>query len=165
MPEQTQLKRTALKIGGMHCVGCVNSIQYSLSKIEGIKKFDINLATQKASIEFDPNVVELSRIETAIENTGYSLVYEKFSLKISGITDSSDAQNLEKKLSVDGIKEVSVNYGNSTVLIQYNSALLSLSDIRNLISKAGYGIISEDVSETAEELEAKSLKKIGRAHV
>lgn len=160
MPEQTQLKRTALKIGGMHCVGCVNSIQYSLSKIEGIKKFDINLATQKASIEFDPNVVELSRIETAIENTGYSLVYEKFSLKISGITDSSDAQNLEKKLSVDGIKEVSVNYGNSTVLIQYNSALLSLSDIRNLISKAGYGIISEDVSETAEELEAKSLKKL-----
>ena len=160
MSEQKQLKRTALKIGGMHCAGCVNSIQHFVSKLEGVQKCEVNLATQKASLEFDPNIVELSKIENAVTEAGYSVVYEKLTLKISGITDSSDAQNLEKKLFIEGIRDVSVNYGNSTIVLQYNSALLSLSDIRSLITKAGYSIISEDVSESAEELEAKQLKKL-----
>ncbi|MFM8658955.1 MAG: heavy metal translocating P-type ATPase [Candidatus Nitrosotenuis sp.] len=156
----SQTKRTALKIGGMHCAGCVNSIQYFVSKLDGVQKCEVNLATQKASLEFDPNIVELSKIEDAVSHAGYSVVYEKLKLKVSGITDSSDAQNLEKKLTVEGIRDVSVNYGTSTILLQYNSALLSLSDIRNLVGRAGYSIISEDISESAEELEAKKLKKL-----
>jgi len=156
----SQTKRTALKIGGMHCAGCVNSIQYFVSKLDGVQKCEVNLATQKASLEFDPSVVELSKIENAVVQAGYSVIYEKLKLKVSGITDSSDAQNLEKKLTVEGIRDVSVNYGTSTILLQYNSALLSLSDIRNLVGKAGYSIISEDISESAEELEAKRLKEL-----
>ena len=93
----------------MHCAGCVNSIQHFVSKLDGVQKCEVNLATQKASLEFDPNVVELSKIENAVAQAGYSVVYEKLMLKISGITDSSDAQNLEKKLSIEGIKNVSVN--------------------------------------------------------
>lgn len=156
-----ETKRTALKIGGMHCAGCVNSIQYFVSKLDGVKKCEVNLATQKASLEFDPDVVELSKIENAVNEAGYSVVYERLTLKVSGITDSSDAQNLERKLgSIEGIKEASVNYGNSQVLIRYNSTLISLSDLREVIAKSGYAILSEDLSESAEELEAKRLKKL-----
>ena len=156
----SQTKRTALKIGGMHCAGCVNSIQYFVSKLEGVQKCEVNLATQKASLEFDPELVELSKIENAVEQAGYSVVYEKLKLNVSGITDSSDAQNLEKKLAVEGIKDVSVNYGNSTILVQYNPVLLSISDIRGLVAKSGYVVISEDILDSAEELEAKRLKKL-----
>ncbi len=156
-----ETKRTALKIGGMHCAGCVNSIQYFVSKLDGVKKCEVNLATQKASLEFDPDVVELSKIENAVNEAGYSVVYERLTLKVSGITDSADAQNLERKLgSIEGIKEASVNYGNSQVLIRYNSTLISLSDLREVIAKSGYAILSEDLSESAEELEAKRLKKL-----
>lgn len=161
MAEQKQLRRTALKIGGMHCAGCVNSIQYFVSKLEGVQKCEVNLATQKASVEFDPNIVGLSKIESAVNDAGYSVVYERLTLKISGITDSSDAQNLEKKLkATEGVHDASVNYGNSQVVMQYNSALISLSDIRGVIAKSGYAIMSEDLSESAEELEAKKLKKL-----
>ncbi|MEM2160600.1 MAG: heavy metal translocating P-type ATPase [Candidatus Nitrosotenuis sp.] len=161
MSEQKQLKRTALKIGGMHCAGCVNSIQYFVSKLDGVQKCEVNLATQKASLEFDPSIVELSKIENAVSEAGYSVVYERLVLKVSGITDSSDAQHLEKKLQeIEGIREASVNYGNSQIIIRYNSTLLSLSDIRGIITKSGYAIISEDLSESAEELEARSLKKL-----
>ncbi|NCV72721.1 MAG: heavy-metal-associated domain-containing protein, partial [Burkholderiaceae bacterium] len=104
--------------------------------------------------------MELSKIENAVEQAGYSVVYEKLKLNVSGITDSSDAQNLEKKLAVEGIKDVSVNYGNSTILVQYNPVLLSISDIRGLVAKSGYVVISEDILDSAEELEAKRLKKL-----
>ncbi|MBI5697712.1 MAG: heavy metal translocating P-type ATPase, partial [Thaumarchaeota archaeon] len=157
---QKQLKQTALKIGGMHCAGCVNSIQGMVSKLEGVTKCEVNLATQKASLEFDPDTVDLAKIENAVNQAGYSVVYEKVTLKVSGITDSSDAEILQKKLHLEGIKNVSVNYGTSLVHIEYNSALLSLSEIRSVISKSGYGILSEDLSESAEELEARHLKKL-----
>lgn len=159
--EQTQLKRTAIKIGGMHCAGCVNSIQKFVSNLDGVKKCEVNLAAEKAVLEFDPASVDMAKIENAIQEAGYKVVYEKLTLKVSGITDSSDADSLEKKLQgIEGIKYVSVNYGNSQVVIEYNQTLLSLSDIRQVVSKSGYQILSEDLSESAEQLEAKKLKKL-----
>jgi len=159
--EQGQLKRTALKIGGMHCAGCVNSIQNFVSSLDGVKKCEVNLASEKAVLEFDPKSVDISSIEKAIHEAGYKVVYEKLTIKVSGITDSSDADNLEKKIQeLEGVKYVSVNYGNSQVIVEYNQALISLSDIRQVISKSGYQILSEDLSASAEEIEAKKLKKL-----
>lgn len=159
--EQGQLKRTAIKIGGMHCAGCVNSIQNFVSELDGVKKCEVNLASEKAVIEFDPKSVDLNAIENAVEEAGYKVVYEKLTLKVSGITDSSDADNLERHLKeIEGIKYASVNYGNSQVLVEYNQALLSLSDIRQFINKSGYQILSEDLSASAEQIEAKKLKKL-----
>jgi len=159
--EQTQVERTALKIGGMHCAGCVNSIQNFVLGLDGIKKCEVNLASEKAVLEFDPKSVDVQKIEKAIEEAGYKVVYEKLTLKIGGITDSSDADNLERRIkTLNGVREASVNYGNSQVLVEYNSALLSLSDIRQFINKSGYQILSEDLSASAEQVEAKKLKKL-----
>ncbi|WP_100183243.1 heavy metal translocating P-type ATPase [Candidatus Nitrosotenuis aquarius] len=159
--EQIQTKRTAIKIGGMHCAGCVNSIQNYVMDIPGVKKCEVNLAAEKAVLEFDPSSIDLRKIEDAIQDVGYKVVYEKLTLKLSGITDSSDADNLEKKLrELEGIRYASVNYGNSQTVIEYNQALISLSDIRQIISKHGYQILSEDLSASAEEIEAKKLRKL-----
>jgi len=156
-----QLKRTAVKIGGMHCAGCVNSIQSYVGSLEGVIKCEVNLASEKALIEFDPLSVEMQQIEKAIQNAGYKIVYEKLTISVAGITDSSDASRLEKKLqSLEGIKYASVNYGTNQILLEYNSALVSLSDIRQFVANNGYRIISEDLAATAEELEAKKLKRL-----
>ncbi|MGQ0376789.1 MAG: heavy metal translocating P-type ATPase, partial [Nitrososphaerota archaeon] len=159
--KQEQLKKTVIKIGGMHCAGCVNTIQNFVSNLNGVKKCEVNLATEKASLEFDPSSVDFTTIEKAIREAGYKVVYEKLTLKISGITDSSDVDSLEKRLKyLEGVKDASVNYGNSQVIVEYNQALLSLSDIRQFITKMGYQILSEDLSESAEQIEAKKLKKL-----
>ena len=145
----------------MHCAGCVNSIQKFVSGLDGVKKCEVNLAAEKAVLEFDPSSVDMAKIENAIQEAGYKVVYEKLTLKVSGITDSSDADSLEKKLQgTEGIKYVSVNYGNSQAVIEYNSTLLSLSDIRQIVAKSGYQILSEDLSASAEHLEARKLKKL-----
>ncbi len=159
--EQVQTKRTAIKIGGMHCAGCVNSIQNYVMDMPGVKKCEVNLAAEKAVLEFDPSFIDIKKIEDAIEDVGYKVVYEKLTLKLGGITDSSDADNLEKKLrALEGVRHASVNYGNSQAVIEYNQALFSLSDIRQFINKHGYQILSEDLSASAEEIEAKKLKKL-----
>jgi len=154
-------RKTALKIGGMHCAGCITAIQNHMSDIEGIKKCEVNLAAEKAVLEFDSSLIDLEKIENALKDIGYSVVYEKFSVKITGITDSSDSEKLEKRLlEIEGVKEASVNYGNNQVVIKYNSTLLSISDLRRIINKLGFQILSEDDIETSEEIEAKKLKKL-----
>ncbi len=159
--QKVQTKRTAIKIGGMHCAGCVNSIQNYLMELKGVKKCEVNLAAEKATVEFDPLSVDLSAIENAVQEAGYKVVYEKLSVKIGNITDASDADKLENRLKqLEGVKSAFVNFGNGQVLVEYNQALLSLSDIRQVINKNGYQILSEDLSASAEEMEAKKLKKL-----
>jgi len=159
--QEIQTKRTTIKIGGMHCAGCVNAIQNYVSDIKGIKKCEVNLAAEKAVLEYDQSQVNLSDIENAIKEAGYKVVYEKLTIKIGGLTDSSDAERLEKLISkLEGVRSSPVNYGNSTAIIEYNPSLLSLADIRQIINKTGYQILSEDLSASAEEIEAKKLKKL-----
>ncbi|SMH70916.1 heavy metal translocating P-type ATPase [Candidatus Nitrosotalea okcheonensis] len=158
--KQESTKRTVLKIGGMHCAGCVSSIQRSVSEVPGVNKVEVNLATEKATLEFDQTKVGLDSIEKAIEEIGYKVVYEKLTLKLGGISDSTDAERLEQRLHLDGIKSASVNYGSSQFNIEYNSALLSLADIRKKITELGYEVLSEDLGISSQDIEAKKLKHL-----
>jgi P-type Cu+ transporter len=154
-----QAKRTVVKIGGMHCAGCVNAIQGYVKDIPGVSKVEVNLANEKAVLEYDQSKVKIDAIEKAIEEIGYKVVYEKVALTVQGISDSSDAEKLEQRLKqIEGIRSVSVNYGSSQVNVEYNSALLSLADIRKKIGDHGYEVLSEISAESAQDIEARKLK-------
>jgi Cu+-exporting ATPase len=150
-----------LKIGGMHCAGCVNSIQRYVSSIQGVSKVEVNLANERAVVEYNPTQVKLDDVERAIEEVGYKVVYEKIILKVEGISDSSDAQRLEQSLArLEGVRLVSVNYGNAQVNVQYNPALVSLADIRRKVGDSGYFILSETEQASAYDLEARKLRNL-----
>ena len=119
------------------------------------------MATEKASIEFDPKQIKLDAIEKAIAEIGYKVVYEKLTLNIAGISDSSDSERIENNLhQMEGIKSVSVNYGNSQINIEYNPALISSADVRRRISNLGYEILSETTGESAQDIESKKLRNL-----
>jgi P-type Cu+ transporter len=153
-------RRTVITVGGMHCAGCVNAIESHVSDLSpGIRKVEVNLASGKAILEYDSSQVQLEAIEKTIEEAGYKVLYEKAKLKIGGLTDSSDTERIEQSLkSVEGIRSVSVNYGNSQADIEYNPALLSLFDIRRKISDLGYQVLSESLSPVSQDSEANKLK-------
>lgn len=91
--------KTVLKIGGMTCAGCVNAIQNKLLDTRGVTKCEVNLGAEKAILEYDPTQTDVSRLEKAIDDAGYRVVYDKINVKISGLADASDASGLEHKLS------------------------------------------------------------------
>ena len=57
-----------LKIKGMHCAGCVGSIERALNQVEGVEKAVVNLTLEKARVAGEVRVDQLIQ---AIENTGY----------------------------------------------------------------------------------------------
>lgn len=154
-------KRTLVKIGGMHCAGCVNSIQRRVSTLEGINKVEVNLASERAVLEYDPTKVGMDTIEQAIQDIGYRVVYEKVVLGMEGITDPADAQRLEQNLGqMEGVRSASVNYATSQAGVEYNPALVSLADIRKKIADSGYIVQSETAQASAQDIEARKLRNL-----
>ncbi len=62
---------TKLALSGMHCSSCALLIEKSLSKTPGVKKVNVNFASEKALVTFDPQVVKTSDLIAAVEKAGY----------------------------------------------------------------------------------------------
>ena len=58
-------------ITGMTCAACANRIEKVLSKMEGIATTNVNLALEKATVEFNPSQVAIADIITKVEKLGY----------------------------------------------------------------------------------------------
>jgi len=66
--------KVTLKINGMTCASCASVIEYGLKKEKGINSASVNLASEKAYIDFDKEKISEKDIEKAIKNLGYSVV-------------------------------------------------------------------------------------------
>ncbi|MBD3331931.1 hypothetical protein GF356_03695, partial [candidate division GN15 bacterium] len=42
-----------LKIGGMHCAGCVSNIESAVGSLSGVKSCSVNLVTNAAAVTYD----------------------------------------------------------------------------------------------------------------
>ncbi|NQM56183.1 copper-translocating P-type ATPase [Streptococcus suis] len=63
-----------LAIEGMTCATCALTVEKALNKLDGIQNASVNLATEKATIQYDPAHLSLSDIETAVEKAGYKAI-------------------------------------------------------------------------------------------
>jgi Cu+-exporting ATPase len=61
-----------LDIGGMTCASCVRRVEKVLSRVEGVASAQVNLATETATVAYDPQVAGLSQLTTAITSAGYT---------------------------------------------------------------------------------------------
>ncbi|HEU4920105.1 MAG TPA: heavy metal translocating P-type ATPase [Candidatus Limnocylindrales bacterium] len=62
-----------LPVEGMTCASCVNRIERFLRKTPGVEEAAVNLATEKATVRFDPTVAGRSELVSAIEAAGYDV--------------------------------------------------------------------------------------------
>ena len=66
------MKKIALRIEGMSCIGCAEKIEKALNKLESVNA-KVNFVLSKATIEFDPEKVSIKKLEKVIENVGYKV--------------------------------------------------------------------------------------------
>jgi Cu+-exporting ATPase len=63
-----------LPITGMTCANCVQNVERALRKVDGVLRADVNLASERASVEYLPSVVSLENLKKAIEDAGYGVI-------------------------------------------------------------------------------------------
>ncbi|EMA10141.1 Cu+-exporting ATPase [Haloarcula vallismortis] len=132
-------RTTRLELTGMSCANCAGTIEESVGELDGVTSVDANYATDEGSVEYDPAVVSLADIITAVEDAGYGVATETVTI---GITDMSCANcaatNEEALEGTAGVIEASVNYATDEAQVTYNPADVSRSDLDDAIEAAGY---------------------------
>lgn len=94
---QANVEKVTIPIGGMTCASCVATIEKAL-KLEGVTHADVNLATEKATIEYFPSQVSLAEIKKAIEDVGYKV------LEIAEETAPEDREKEARQKEVKTLK-------------------------------------------------------------
>jgi Cu+-exporting ATPase len=65
------METCTLDLTGMHCASCVGRVERFLKKVPGVEDAAVNLATNRASVYFDPAQVQTGALIAAVEKAGY----------------------------------------------------------------------------------------------
>ena len=66
-----------LKIEGMTCASCAKAVERASRKLDGVLEANVNFATEKLNVSFEPSKVKVSDIKKAIEKAGYKALEEE----------------------------------------------------------------------------------------
>lgn len=71
-----KLEKIDFSVLGMSCAACSKSAERSLKKTEGVSSAVVNIATEKASVEYDPKVCNIDNLRAAVEKAGFTMELE-----------------------------------------------------------------------------------------
>jgi len=165
MADKTNSKRAdkaSIQITGMTCATCAATIRKGLSQTPGVEQADVNFASEKASIEYDPTKVDLAKIKDTVSQLGYGVATRKSTFPVSGMTCASCVARVDEALSsVPGVISASVNLASEKATVEYVEGT-ALADMRRAVKDAGYELgpevqALEDVT-TAAQREIRVIK-------
>ncbi|NBJ71312.1 MULTISPECIES: heavy metal translocating P-type ATPase [Clostridia] len=131
-------EHVTLGVTGMTCAACSNRIEKVLNKMDGVEA-QVNLTTEKANLDFDPEKVSVEAITEKIGKLGYGVETEKVEYDITGMTCAACSNRIEKVLSKQqGVTQATVNLANETAVIEYQPSLVEENKFIGLIEKLGY---------------------------
>jgi len=67
------MERIIAPVRGMHCAACVGRVERALTAVAGVESASVNLATEQATVAFDPARTDLVRLRAAVAAAGYEL--------------------------------------------------------------------------------------------
>ena len=63
-----------LVVQGMHCAACADAVEAALQAQPGVLRAEVNAASRRLSLQWDPSRTRLSALATAVGRTGYRLL-------------------------------------------------------------------------------------------
>lgn len=150
----TKKKQTTLPITGMTCANCVAAVERNLKRIEGVQGAHVNLSSERATVEYDPDHSQVEDFVNQVERVGYGVATGQADLAIKRLSDDNDTRRLEKTLlSLEGVRSARVNLATERAQIEYIPTLVSQMDIRRAVKQAGFeAVVLGDEFEDAEQL-------------
>ncbi|MBI4345100.1 MAG: copper-translocating P-type ATPase [Euryarchaeota archaeon] len=147
-----------VKVGGMTCASCAQSIEKALGNLEGVARATVNFAAETATVEYDPGKVGPGEIEKTIIDVGYKVIKESITLKVSGMTCASCAQSIEKALgNLEGVSSASVNFAMGRATVHYDPELVGVAGIKRAVKDIGYE--ASDIEEVTVEDRERAARK------
>lgn len=145
-PEQ-DIAVCRLRIKGMACTSCSESVERAIEMVDGVKKAVVGLALEEAKVHFDPNLTDTDQIMESIEDAGFGAEIigsgndvNKVYLKIEGFNSSEDLTIIKSSLeSVEGVDHIEMDLKENKVTVSYDPNYTGPRSLIHCIQEAGSG--------------------------
>lgn len=184
MTAQTTTKtQVTFQVTGMTCASCVRRVERALSKLDGVDEANVNLATEKARVSFDPAQVSIADLKARIERAGYGVLEAPsangsasakdvpastgdITFDVEGMTCASCVRRVERALGkVEGVREASVNLATEQARVEFDPSTASTDRLVQAIERAGYKVRSRSVAQpgaTADRTDLSEADELDR---
>lgn len=166
-PQPNTAKTLEVGIGGMTCAACVGRVERGLQKLEGVTAANVNLATERATVQYDSSKITIPALLERIKEIGYETRTATLELSVTGMTCAACVGRVERALKkVDGVLDASVNLATERAVVTYLPSTASAGQFKSAIRAAGYDVLQvqagqdrSDSEREAREAETASLRR------
>jgi P-type Cu+ transporter len=153
MPEPIQRPTAAaapppglIRVGvdGMTCASCSARVERVLGRLDGVQEANVNLATEQATVRFDPSKLTPVVVLDAIREAGYEPRVAEVDLSVTGMTCAACSARVERALGrVDGVLAASVNLATERASLRYLPDVAPLDRLVDAVRQAGYDVLEQ----------------------
>ncbi|HEX9949474.1 MAG TPA: heavy metal translocating P-type ATPase, partial [Thermodesulfobacteriota bacterium] len=154
-------QRVDLPIRGMSCASCAVNIQKGLSQMKGVVDANVNFATERATVTFDPHHVAVGDLIKTVKDLGYEAGVERITVPIQGMSCASCVGKVQTALNnVPGVVKASVNFATEKAQVEYVPGQVTIKDLARAVHDAGYELleVTEGTDLVAQERAAREAE-------
>jgi Cu+-exporting ATPase len=162
----SEAKQVILPITGMTCANCVATVERNLKKDKGVLTANVNLSSERATVEYNPQVSHLEKLIERVNKAGYGVATGQADLLIKRMSDDNDARRIEKAIQkIEGVLEVGVSITTEHAKVRYIPTIVSQAELRRAIKSAGFDVVdtggeAEDAEQAAREREISQQRRL-----
>jgi P-type Cu+ transporter len=132
-----------IPISGMTCASCVARNEKALRRLDGVSAANVNFATEKAQVTFDPARIDVGRLTATIEQAGYDVPTVTETLAVGGMTCASCVGRVEKALRrTPGVLEATVNLATERATVEFLPGTTGRDELAAAVRRAGYEVVA-----------------------
>jgi Cu+-exporting ATPase len=123
----------------MTCASCVSHVERAIKELPGVSNVVVSLATNKATLHYDPAQVGLADVRRVVDHAGYLVPADEVTLDVRGMTCASCVAHVEGTLQgLLGVVGATVNLGMGTARVQYVPDLVTAGQMKRAVHEVGY---------------------------
>src|SRR4030095_3558033 len=148
-------KQLTLPITGLTCANCVATVESNLKKLDGVQSAVVNLSSERATVDFEPEKLKLEDVIARVNRAGYGVATGEADLVIKRLSDDNDARRLEKALAnLEGVLGAQLTYANEKARVTYIPTIVTQAELRRAVAAVGFEAV--EFGGEAEDAEAKA---------
>ncbi len=151
-------------VQGMSCASCVARVEKAIQTLPGAETVNVNLATERARLRYDPALLTSARIAEAVAQRGYVPHVAEMEAMVEGMSCASCVARIERALkALPGVLEAHVNLATERARVRYLAPGVGADEVLRAIRGAGYearAIAGEN--EAREEPRRQALRALRR---
>lgn len=161
------LGKCELRIEGMTCGACVESIEGMLRSQAGIHSIKVALLAERGVVEYDPSIWTPEKIVNEISDVGFDATEipmarsDMVTLRIYGMTCGSCTSTVESGIrGTPGVTSVAVSLTTETAKIEFEPSLVGPRELVERIEDMGFDAILSDQEDGTQQQSLARTKEI-----